>query len=65
MVGHRERARLIATWGHEPLYAAGALVKCVACLLILCGLAVIGFVSEPSSDEKALRAPSHQAARSR
>ena len=32
---------------NEPLYAAGTVIKCAACLLILAGLAVIGASGEP------------------
>jgi hypothetical protein len=60
MVSQEERARLIATWGKEPLYVAGTVIKSAACLLILCGLAIIGAVSEPSAERTAQVAPSNQ-----
>ncbi len=60
MVSQNERARLIATWGKEPLYVAGTVIKCAVCLLILCGLAFIGAVSEPLTERTAQEAPSPQ-----
>jgi hypothetical protein len=61
MVSQRERARLIATsGGKDPLYSAGIVIKCASCLLILCGLAFIGVVSEPLTERTAQGAPSHQ-----
>ena len=60
MVNQNERARLVATWGKEPLYVAGTLIKCAACLLILWGLAYIGAVSEPLKERMAQESPSPQ-----
>jgi hypothetical protein len=60
MVSAKERARIIATWGQEPLYVAGTVIKCAVCLLFLCGLSLIGAVSEPLTERTAQGAPSHQ-----
>ena len=61
MVSQKERDCLIAAWGKEPLYVAGTVVRCVACLLVLCGLAFIGVASEPLAERTAQWAPSHPA----
>ena len=42
MVSQKERDRLVEMYKDEPLFAAGTVIKCAACLLILTGLAVIG-----------------------
>jgi hypothetical protein len=61
MVSQKERARLIATsGGTDPLYAAGTVIKCASCLLILCGLALIGAMTGPLTERTAQGSPSHQ-----
>jgi hypothetical protein len=60
MVSQNERARIIATWGKEPLYVVGTLVKCAVCLLIICGMAFVGTVTEPLKERTAQEAPSPQ-----
>jgi hypothetical protein len=60
MVSQEERARLIASWRNEPLYVVGRVFKSGACLLILCGLAYIGAMSDPSTERTAQTSPSHQ-----
>jgi hypothetical protein len=50
MVSARERARLIECYRDEHGYAAAVLVKCAACLFVLCGLVVIGASVDPSAD---------------
>ena len=47
MISQKERERLVEMYKNEPLYAAGTVIKCAACLLILAGLAVIGTSGEP------------------
>jgi hypothetical protein len=48
MITRKERSKLIEVYKDEPLYAAGTVLKCAACLLIIGGLAVVGSAGEPT-----------------
>ena len=56
MVSQNERARIIATWGKEPLYVVGTVIKCAVCLLIICGMAFVGTVTGPLKERTAQEA---------
>ena len=47
MISQQERRRLVEAYRNEPVYAAGALLKCVVCLVLVVGLWLMGGSVEP------------------
>lgn len=60
MITQGERRRLVAPYMNEPVYIAGTLLKCAACLLVIGGLAIIGGAGEPAERPALQAQPSNQ-----
>ncbi len=55
MISHHERKRLTEAFNREPVTGAAVILKCVAGLLVVAGLAIVG-VQTDATDETATAA---------
>src|SRR5438105_1935785 len=51
MVSQQERNRLIEKFKHEPVYAAGVVLKSATCLLLIASIALIGIMTDSPRDD--------------